>query len=124
MATAAVSKRQYPTNTARRPAARQFLPALSTTVGSKFLVALTGLLLTGFVAQHMLGKLLVFKGGEALNSYAKMLKDFGGLLWAARIGLLTVFVLHVGLAVRLKLRSRAARPIPYAHEDVIQASWS
>jgi succinate dehydrogenase / fumarate reductase cytochrome b subunit len=124
MASATVSKRQFPTNTDRRPAARPFLSFLSTTVGSKFLVALTGLLLTGFVVMHMLGNLQLFKGRDALNSYAKMLKDFGGLLWAARLGLLTVFVLHVWLAIRLKLRSRAARPVPYAHEDTIQASWA
>jgi succinate dehydrogenase / fumarate reductase cytochrome b subunit len=124
MATATVSKRDVPTNHEPRQTRRQLLPALSSTVGSKFIVALTGLALTGFVIAHMAGNLLVYKGRDALNSYAQTLKDHGELLWAARLGLLAVFVLHIWLAVRLKLRSRAARPVGYAYEQTIQASWA
>ena len=47
-------------------------------------MALTGLALTGFVIVHMSGNLLIFRGRDALNSYALFLKDRGGLLWAAR----------------------------------------
>jgi succinate dehydrogenase / fumarate reductase cytochrome b subunit len=124
MATATVPKRLHPTNTAAQPLWPRLVRALSTTVGSKYLVALTGLALTGFVVAHMTGNLLVFKGRDALNAYAQFLKDQGALLWAARLGLLAVFVLHVWLAVRLKLRNRGARPIAYAYEDTIQASWA
>jgi succinate dehydrogenase / fumarate reductase cytochrome b subunit len=124
MATATIPKRQYPTNAAAQPLWPRLRGALSTTVGSKYLVALTGLALTGFVVAHLSGNLLVFKGRDALNSYAEFLKDRGALLWAARLGLLTVFVLHIWLALRLKLRSRAARPTRYVYEDTIQASWA
>jgi succinate dehydrogenase / fumarate reductase cytochrome b subunit len=103
---------------------RWLFAALSTTVGSKYIVALTGLALTGFVVVHMTGNLLLFRGREALNSYALFLKEHGGLLWAARIGLLAVFVLHIWLAVRLKFRNLTARPTRYAYENTVQASWA
>jgi succinate dehydrogenase / fumarate reductase, cytochrome b subunit len=95
-----------------------------TSVGSKFLMALTGLGLTLFVIVHMLGNLLVFAGRDALNSYAHMLKENGELLWLARGGLLTIFVVHVYLGIQLTLDNKAARPVPYAREDTVQASWA
>jgi succinate dehydrogenase / fumarate reductase cytochrome b subunit len=125
MATAITpSKSSYPTNAQRVPMSRWLFAALGTTVGSKYIVALTGLALTGFVVVHMTGNLLLFRGREALNSYALFLKERGGLLWAARFGLLAVFVLHIWLAVRLKFRNLAARPTRYAYENTVQASWA
>src|SRR5438067_7413453 len=118
------SKRLYPTNAQPVPMSRWLFAPLGTTVGSKYVVALTGLALTGFVVVHMSGNLLLFRGRDALNSYALFLKDRGGLLWLARGGLLTMFVLHIWLAVRLTLRNRAARPTRYAYEDTVQASWA
>lgn len=124
MATANASKFAARPNDAGLPLARWLLPALSSTVGSKFLVALTGLALTGFVIVHMSGNLLIFKGRDALNSYALFLKDRGALLWLARGGLLFAFVLHLALALRLHFRNRAARPAAYACQKTIQASWA
>jgi succinate dehydrogenase / fumarate reductase cytochrome b subunit len=119
------SKRDYRTNYDRRASIpKTLLPALGTTVGSKFLVALTGLALTGFVLAHMTGNLLLFKGRDALNSYALFLKDRGALLWLARIGLLAAFVLHIVLAIRLTLRNRAARPERYVYEHTVQATYA
>ena len=94
----------------------------SSSVGCKLLVALTGVLLTAFVIVHMTGNVLIFSGQDKLNDYAKFLKDLGPVLWALRIGLLIVFVLHVVLAIRLKLRSAAARPIGYQYHQNIQAT--
>jgi succinate dehydrogenase / fumarate reductase cytochrome b subunit len=125
MATATTpSKRQYPTNAQRVPMSRWLFAALGTTVGSKYVVALTGLALTGFVIAHMSGNLLIFKGKDALNSYALFLKERGGLLWVARGGLLAMFLLHLSVAIRLTMRNRAARPVRYAFEDTVQASWA
>jgi succinate dehydrogenase / fumarate reductase cytochrome b subunit len=86
-------------------------------VGGKFFVALTGLALVGFLVAHLGGNLLVYAGPEALNAYAKGLRDLGPLLWVARIGLLVVAVTHVYIAVRLNLRSREARPVAYAKKN-------
>jgi succinate dehydrogenase / fumarate reductase cytochrome b subunit len=77
-------------------------------------MALTGLALLGFVIAHMLGNLQVFAGRDKLNAYAKTLQDLGPLLWVMRGGLLALFVVHVGCAVRVALWNQAARPTPYA----------
>src|ERR1700722_14369526 len=97
---------------------------LRTSVGSKFLMSLTGLGLTLFVIVHMAGNLLIYAGRDALNSYAHMLKSNGELLWLARGGLLTLFVVHLILGTRLTLANNAARPIRYQYEDTVQASWA
>jgi succinate dehydrogenase / fumarate reductase, cytochrome b subunit len=95
---------------------------LQTSVGKKSIVAITGALLLGFVIAHMLGNLQIFLGPDKINSYAKTLQDLGGLLWIARIGLLVAFVVHIGMAIKLTLENKAARPIPYAVNKVHHAS--
>src|SRR5829696_3804792 len=85
-------------------------------VGAKITVALTGLGLVAFTIFHMIGNLKVFQGPEAINKYAYVLKhDLGALIWIARAGLLAIFVLHLALAIRLTVRSAAARPVAYAY---------
>ncbi|MBK9307305.1 MAG: succinate dehydrogenase cytochrome b subunit [Nitrospira sp.] len=91
-------------------------------VGSKVLLALSGLGLVSYIIFHMLGNLQVFEGPRALNSYAAFLRDMPIVLWTARIGLLSIVVLHVVLAIRLSLRNRRARPIAYATHGYRQAS--
>jgi succinate dehydrogenase / fumarate reductase cytochrome b subunit len=93
-------------------------------IGGKFLVALTGLAMVGFLVAHLAGNLLVFAGPDALNSYAKNLRDLGGLLWVARVGLLLTATTHIFLAIKLNLKSRQARPVPYALKNYRKASPS
>jgi succinate dehydrogenase / fumarate reductase cytochrome b subunit len=95
-----------------------------TTLGAKYVMALTGLGLIGFVLAHMFGNLLIFAGRDALNAYAEGLKAKPALLWSARTGLLAIFLLHLFLAFRLWQINRSARPIRYVHEDTVQASWA
>jgi succinate dehydrogenase / fumarate reductase cytochrome b subunit len=100
---------------------------LDSTVGAKVLVALTGLGLVAFVVVHMVGNLKLLPGGPesrtAINGYAYFLKlDLGAWLWVARGGLLFIFVLHLALAIRLKARSAAARPVGYAYPRTAQAT--
>jgi succinate dehydrogenase / fumarate reductase cytochrome b subunit len=79
--------------------------------------------LVAFTIAHMIGNLKVFSGQEAINGYAYFLKhELGLLLWIFRAGLLAIFVLHLALAIRLTLRSKAARPVPYAHAGTVQAT--
>jgi succinate dehydrogenase / fumarate reductase cytochrome b subunit len=61
-------------------------------------------------------------GPDAINGYAHKLKELGPLLWVARGGLLTIFLLHLVLALWLSKRAKAARPIKYQYEARIQAS--
>ena len=78
-------------------------------VAKKALMALTGLVLVGFVLGHMSGNLLYFRGPEALDAYAKWLHGLGPLLWVARIALLASVVIHVWVGISLAAENRAAR---------------
>ncbi len=93
-------------------------------VGAKYIMALTGLGLTLFVLGHMSGNLLIYGGKDALNSYAHGLTEHPVLLWTARGGLLAIFLIHLLMAIRLRQEDYAARPIHYVHEKTIQASWA
>ena len=76
-------------------------------------MAVTGLILVGFVVGHMAGNLQVFLGPEKFNAYAHFLRSLGGLLWLVRAVLLVAVVLHVVAAIQLTGRRQAARPIGY-----------
>lgn len=78
-------------------------------VAKKALMALTGLVLVGFVLGHMSGNLLYFRGQEALDAYAKWLHGLGPLLWVARLVLLASVVVHVWVGISLAAENRAAR---------------
>lgn len=92
-------------------------------IGRKAVVAVTGVLLFGFVVAHMLGNLQIFIGPEAINAYGHKLHEMPGLLWTARIGLLVVFVVHIYLAISLNLENRRARPVPYGYEQTVKATY-
>jgi succinate dehydrogenase / fumarate reductase cytochrome b subunit len=98
------------------------IPFLRSTLAAKLGMAVTGLLLTGFVIGHLSGNFLIFAGQDAINDYAEFLKKNVGLLWSARIGLLVVFAVHILLAIRVRNGNRSARPTRYAYEDTVQAS--
>jgi len=88
--------------------------AFSSTVGRKFLMGLSGLLLVGFIFAHLAGNLtLLVPGGEAFNLYAKKLSDLGPLLYVMEVGLIFVFLLHIVSGVRLKIENKGARTQGY-----------
>lgn len=94
------------------------------TIGMKVAMALTGIILVGFVIVHMLGNLQVFLGEEALNAYAAALHSKPALVWAARLVLLGSVLLHMYSAVILTLRSRAARPVRYVKVEPQAATYA
>jgi succinate dehydrogenase / fumarate reductase, cytochrome b subunit len=83
------------------------------TIGKKVVMAVTGVILVGWIIGHVLGNLLVFRGPAALNEYAALLKSNAALLWAMRAGLLVTVVLHVVAAVQLVRQEAASRPARY-----------
>ncbi len=82
-------------------------------IGKKYLMAGSGLVLFGFVAGHMVGNLQIFLGPEALNRYAHFLQSLGELLWVVRFSLLAMLGLHIWSAVMLTIENRRARPLTY-----------
>jgi len=93
-------------------------PFWGSTLGRKVVMAVTGVILFGFVVTHMLGNLQVFLGPEAMNAYALSLRALlhGTGLWIARSVLLVAVILHIWAAVTLSLESRNARPQGYRME--------
>lgn len=83
-------------------------------VGKKAVMAVTGLILVAYLITHVLANLLVFSGPERINRYAQLLHSSGAALWGARLILLAALILHIIAATQLAIRSRAARPEPYA----------
>jgi len=83
-------------------------------VGKKAVMAVTGLILVAYLITHVLANLLVFSGPERINRYDQLLHSNGAVLWGARLILLAALILHIIAATQLAIRSRAARPEPYA----------
>jgi len=85
-------------------------------IGKKLLVAITGLILVGFILGHLIGNLLIYLGPEALNEYALFLKSLGhGMgIWIARFVLLGSVAIHIMATVQLTIQNRKARPARYA----------
>src|SRR5438093_5786983 len=84
-------------------------------LGKKYVMAISGLLLFGFVVMHMLGNLQIFLGPGPINAYAKFLKSTPELLWTARIVLLVLAILHITTATQLVIENRAARTERYGY---------
>jgi len=93
-------------------------------LGRKYLMAVTGVGLFLFVAGHMAGNLQIFLGPEAINRYAHFLQGLGDLLWVVRLGLLSLLALHIWSAVTLTLENRAARPVGYQQAQFPGASYA
>jgi succinate dehydrogenase / fumarate reductase, cytochrome b subunit len=94
------------------------------TVGKKIAMAVSGVILIGFVVGHMIGNLKVYQGPIVFNHYAEGLRTFGlpffstgQLLWLIRLVLLAALLVHVTAAFQLALHSRRARAIGYRKYD-------
>jgi len=81
----------------------------TSSIGKKFLMAATGLLMVGFVTGHLVGNLQIFLPPDKINGYAHFLQSLGPVLWAIRLFLLACVTIHIWVAVALTLESKAAR---------------
>ncbi|MFN0083954.1 MAG: succinate dehydrogenase cytochrome b subunit [Blastocatellia bacterium] len=91
-------------------------------VGKKYVMAVTGLGLWLFVIIHLLGNLQVFLPPGVINNYAHTLKANPVILWGARAGLLATVGLHITAAIQLAIANRRARPIGYAAGKPVESS--
>lgn len=87
---------------------------LSSTIGLKFVMGATGVVLVGFVLAHMAGNLQIYLGSDTFNHYAQTLKGTPPLLWGVRLVTLTAVLLHMWSAWKLTAMNWAARPQAYA----------
>ncbi len=87
---------------------------LNSSLGKKYVMAGTGVVLLLFVIGHLVGNLQVFGAPELINNYAHFLKSKPALLWSVRLGMLAMVTLHIITAVQLSAANKAARPVGYA----------
>jgi succinate dehydrogenase / fumarate reductase cytochrome b subunit len=78
-------------------------------IGRKFLMALTGIVLVGFVAGHLAGNLQIFLHPDRINGYAHFLQSLGPALWGIRAFLLACVLVHAWAALTLYVESKVAR---------------
>jgi succinate dehydrogenase / fumarate reductase cytochrome b subunit len=118
-----------PPRRGRRPWPIEFY---GSAVGKKWVMAVTGIALMGYVFFHMLGNLKVFFGPEDINHYGEWLRELlvpffprTVTLWLMRIGLTAAFVFHIHAAYALTRMNRRARPTRYASErDYVAANFA
>jgi succinate dehydrogenase / fumarate reductase cytochrome b subunit len=91
-------------------------------IGKKFIVALTGLVLLAFIIGHLLGNLQIFLGPDWINSYAEHLRNLGPLLWLIRAFLLVNVLAHIYFTIGLAIDNRRARPQRYAEKTYTKAT--
>lgn len=105
------------------------------TVGKKWVMAITGIILMGFVVFHMIGNLKVFlppeDGVPDINLYGEWLREilvpglpYAGFLWLLRAGLIVATVLHVEAMISLTRRNLGAKPQHYASQDYQAATYA
>ena len=83
----------------------------ASSLGKKYLMALSGFVQIGFVFVHMAGNLQILMGQEKINAYAHTLQSLPlPLLWGSRLFLLLAVVVHAVTAYQLVKENRAARP--------------
>ena len=90
----------------------RFHQYLSSSVGTKLLIGLTGLLLFAYLILHLVGNALIFAGADLFNEYSHRLIS-NPLLIPIEIGLLLVFLVHIYKTVRMLIANTAARPVRY-----------
>jgi len=93
-------------------------------LGKKYIMAVSGFVLFLFVVGHLAGNLQVFLGPEAINRYGHFLQTNVEVLWPVRIFLLCMIGLHIWSAVKLSSENKAARPVPYANWEPVVASYA
>jgi succinate dehydrogenase / fumarate reductase cytochrome b subunit len=101
------------------------------TIGLKFLMAITGLIWVGFVLGHMLGNLKLYIGAAEINAYGHHLREFGyplmpkmAFLWIVRAVLLAALLIHIRSAILLTRRAHAARPVGYKMNQFAESTYA
>ena len=99
------------------------------TIGKKYVMAITGLIWFGYLILHLWGNLKIYAGPQFLNDYGDFLRTvgepffgFSQLLWVVRIILIPAFIIHVYAAVQLTARDRASRPQRYSVRKNIEST--
>jgi succinate dehydrogenase / fumarate reductase cytochrome b subunit len=93
-------------------------------IGKKAIMALTGVVLYGFVLAHMLGNLQFHIGQPLFDAYAEHLKEVPALIWTLRVVLLVSVILHIAAAISLSMDKGRARPEGYRRLGKVRSTYA
>ncbi len=100
-------------------------------IGKKWVMAVTGIVLLGYVLVHMIGNLHLYEGPAQINEYGEALRDLGGhlaprtfVLWVLRLGLIAAFGLHIHAAYAVSRKSLASSGPSYRARDYVIANYA
>jgi succinate dehydrogenase / fumarate reductase cytochrome b subunit len=101
-------------------------------IGKKWIMAVSGIMLLGFVLFHMIGNLKIYLGAAHLDEYAEWLRTIGEpfaprgvFLWILRVGLIAAFFLHIVSAAQLTRMNQRSRPVKYqSPRDYVAADFA
>jgi succinate dehydrogenase / fumarate reductase cytochrome b subunit len=96
----------------------------ASSIGRKVVMAVSGVVLFGFVVVHMLGNLQVYLGPTRLDEYGAALRRVPALLWTLRLGLLAAALAHVWAAWSLTRTNWKARPLGYRERKNLESSYA
>jgi succinate dehydrogenase / fumarate reductase cytochrome b subunit len=94
------------------------------TIGKKAVMAVSGVVLFGFVGVHLLGNLQIFLGPDQFNEYARSLRHLPVLVWIVRVVLLVMVTLHIWSSLQLAVAKSEARPIGYVRTDSAGSTYA
>jgi succinate dehydrogenase / fumarate reductase, cytochrome b subunit len=101
------------------------------TIGKKYVMAVTGLIWFGYLIVHLWGNLKIYAGPPFLNDYGGFLRTvgepffgFSQLLWVARIILIPAFIVHIWAAIQLTTRDNASRPTKYSVRKNLESTFA
>jgi succinate dehydrogenase cytochrome b subunit len=101
------------------------------TIGKKYVMAISGLIWFGYLIVHLWGNLNIYAGPNFLNTYGDWLRIVGEpflgysqFLWLARIILIPAFIVHVWAAVQLTARDHASRPQRYSMRKNVESTFA
>jgi succinate dehydrogenase / fumarate reductase cytochrome b subunit len=103
-----------PTAPVRKFSKNPLIAFYQSSIGKKYIVAVTALLLILYVLGHLLGNLQIYMGQDRINAYAKFLHDLGPIIWVVRVILIAAFVTHIVATIQLAQENRRAKPQKYA----------
>jgi succinate dehydrogenase / fumarate reductase cytochrome b subunit len=102
-----------------------FTRCCQSSIGKKWIVAFTGLVLVAYVLGHLAGNLQIFLPNKGrINAYGAFLHSLGPMLWAIRAFLLACLVIHICVTIQLAVENRRARPERYEGAHYRKASWA
>jgi succinate dehydrogenase / fumarate reductase cytochrome b subunit len=96
----------------------------TTTIGKKAVMAVSGIVLAGFVLGHLIGNLQIFLGPEQFNGYARTLRHLPELVWPTRVTLLVMVLLHIWSSLQLAVTKSEARPQNYVKRRSAGSSYA